>query len=92
MTDLEGDLQRAVESFEDLQRALLKAEASASKDEREVMASALFAMRYTATLMVSEVLVFRHSVKSHMEKEAGTHWMEAKDGFFTDEEDDEAWQ
>ena len=51
MTDLEGDLQRAVESFADLQRALLKAEASASKDEREVMASALFAMRYTATLM-----------------------------------------
>ena len=53
MTDLEGDLQRAVASFEDLQRALLKAEASASKDEREVMASALFAMRYTASLMVS---------------------------------------
>ena len=51
MTDLEGDLQRAVQSFEDLQRALLKAEASASKDEREVMASALFAMRYTASLM-----------------------------------------
>jgi hypothetical protein len=51
MTDLEGDLQHAVESFEDLQHALLKAEASASKDEREVMASALFAMRYTATLM-----------------------------------------
>jgi hypothetical protein len=51
MTDLEGDLQRAVEAFEDLQRALLKAEVSASKDERETMASALFAMRYTATLM-----------------------------------------
>lgn len=51
MTDLEGDLQRAVESFEDLQRALLKAETSAFKNEREVMASALFAMRYTATLM-----------------------------------------
>ena len=51
MADLEGDLQRAVESFEELQRALLKAEASASKDQREVMASALFAMRYTATLM-----------------------------------------
>ena len=40
-----------MQSFEDLQRALLKAEASASKDEREVMASALFAMRYTASLM-----------------------------------------
>ena len=46
-----ADLDRAVQSFEDLQRALLKAEASASKYEREVMASALFAMRYTATLM-----------------------------------------
>lgn len=51
MTDLERDLQHAVESFEDLQHALLKAEASAFKEEREVMANALFAMRYTATLM-----------------------------------------
>ena len=92
MTDLEGDFQRAVQSFEDLQRDLLKAEASAFQAEGEVMASGLFAMRYTATLMMRQLLDFRHSVKSHMKKDPGTHWMEAKDGFFTDEEDDEAWQ
>ena len=51
MTDLERRLQHAVESFENLQHALLKAEASASKEGFEVMANALFAMRYTVSLM-----------------------------------------
>ena len=64
-----ADLDRAVQSFEDLQRALLKAEASAFQAEGEVMSSGLFAMRYTATLMARQLLDFRYSVKRHMEKE-----------------------
>ena len=71
MTDLLGDLDNAVQSFEGLQRALLKAEASASKEDREVMASALFAMRYTATLMMRQVLDYRYAVKRGTETEGG---------------------
>lgn len=64
-----ADLDRAVQSFEDLQRALLKAEASAREAEGEVMASGLFAMRYTATLMMRQALDYRYSVKRSIERE-----------------------
>ncbi len=51
MTDLRDELDGTVQKFEDLQRALLKAEKSASESGREVMANALFAMRWNVSLM-----------------------------------------
>lgn len=64
-----ADLDRAVQSFEDLQRALLRAEASACEAEGEVMASGLFAMRYTATLMMRQALDYQYSVKRSIGRE-----------------------
>jgi len=69
MTDLLGDLDNAVQSFEGLQRALLRAEASAREAEGEVMASGLFAMRYTATLMMRQALDYRYAVKCRTKTE-----------------------
>lgn len=71
MADLLGDLDNAVQSFEGLQRVLLRAEASALDAEGEVMASGLFAMRYTATLMMRQVLDYRYAVKRSTETEGG---------------------
>lgn len=58
-----SDLHGVVKSFETLQLALMEAEASATQVEGEVMASGLFAMRYTATLMMRQARDYRYCVE-----------------------------